>query len=45
MIKGLIFDLDGVIVNTERNHFLAWKRIADELGVAFTEKERPTISA
>ena len=39
MIKGLIFDLDGVIVNTEKNHFLAWKQIASELGVFFSEKE------
>lgn len=39
MIRGLIFDLDGVIVNTERNHFLAWKKIADDLGVNFSEKE------
>jgi beta-phosphoglucomutase len=38
-IKGLIFDLDGVIVNTEHNHFIAWKRTADSLGVAFTEKD------
>ncbi len=38
-IKGLIFDLDGVIVNTEHNHFVAWKRTADSLGVAFTEKD------
>ena len=39
MIKGLIFDLDGVIVNTEKNHFLAWKQIASELGIFFSEKE------
>ena len=39
MIKGLIFDLDGVIVNTEKNHFLAWKQIASELDVFFSEKE------
>jgi beta-phosphoglucomutase len=38
-IKGLIFDLDGVIVNTEHNHFVAWKRTADSLGVPFTEKD------
>lgn len=38
-IKGLIFDLDGVIVNTEHNHFIAWKRTADSLGVPFTEKD------
>ena len=43
MIKGLIFDLDGVIVNTERNHFLAWKRIADDLGIAFTEKANESL--
>lgn len=38
-IKGLIFDLDGVIVSTEHNHFLAWQRTATELGIHFTEKE------
>lgn len=38
-IKGLIFDLDGVIVNTEHNHFLSWKAIADKLSIPFTEKE------
>ena len=45
MIKGLIFDLDGVIVSTEKNHFLAWKRIADELGITFTEKENESLKA
>lgn len=39
MIKACIFDLDGVIVDTANYHFLAWKRLADELGVPFTEKE------
>lgn len=38
-IKGLLFDLDGVLVNTEHNHFLAWKRTADSLGIPFGEKE------
>lgn len=37
--KGLIFDLDGVIVTTEHNHFVAWKRTADQLGISFSEKE------
>jgi beta-phosphoglucomutase len=37
--KGLIFDLDGVIVTTERNHFLAWKRTAEQLGIPFGEEE------
>ncbi len=34
--KAFIFDLDGVIVDTARYHFLAWQKIADELGVEFT---------
>ncbi len=33
-----IFDLDGVIVFTDRFHYLAWKRIADEMGIYFDEK-------
>ena len=37
--KGLIFALDGVIVTTEHNHFVAWKRTADQLGVPFSERE------
>jgi beta-phosphoglucomutase len=32
-----IFDLDGVIVDTAKYHFLAWKRLANELGFDFTE--------
>lgn len=35
MIKGLIFDLDGVIVDTAGYHYLAWKKLADELGLRF----------
>jgi beta-phosphoglucomutase len=35
-MKGFIFDLDGVIVDTARFHFLAWKKTADELGFALT---------
>lgn len=37
-LKGCIFDLDGVVVDTARYHFLAWKRLADSLGFEFTEK-------
>ena len=36
-IKGLLFDLDGVIVSTEHNHFESWKRIAGVLGAEFNE--------
>ncbi len=43
MIRGLIFDLDGVIVNTQRNHYMAWKQIADDLGISFTEKENESL--
>ena len=33
-IKGLVFDLDGVITDTAERHYLAWKRIAHRLGIA-----------
>lgn len=36
--KAVIFDLDGVIVDTVPAHYVAWKSIADELGVAFDEE-------
>lgn len=39
MIQGVIFDLDGVIVDTAHYHFIAWKRLAKELGIHFTEHE------
>jgi len=34
-----IFDLDGVIVDTAKYHFLAWKRLTDQLGIKFTEED------
>lgn len=37
--KGFIFDLDGVIVDTAKYHFLAWKKLANSLGIDFTEEE------
>lgn len=37
MIKGIIFDLDGVIVHTDRYHFAAWKQLAHELGYTLEE--------
>lgn len=39
IIKGCIFDLDGVIVDTAKYHYLAWKRLASELGFDFTERD------
>ena len=38
-IKGAIFDLDGVLVDTAKYHYLAWKRLAEELGFDFTEAD------
>ena len=34
--KAFIFDLDGVIVDTAKYHFLAWQKLAEEIGVNFT---------
>ena len=36
--KAFIFDLDGVIVDTAKYHYLAWKKIATELGIDFTHE-------
>ena len=36
--KAFIFDLDGVIVDTAKFHFLAWQRLAKELDFEFTEE-------
>ncbi len=38
-LKAVIFDLDGVLVDTAKYHYLAWKKLAAELGVNLTEKE------
>lgn len=38
-IRGAIFDLDGVLVDTAKYHYLAWKRLAGELGFNFTETD------
>ena len=37
--RAAIFDLDGVLVDTAKYHYLAWKRLANELGFDFTERE------
>ncbi len=38
-VKACLFDLDGVIVDTAKYHYLAWKRLANELGFDFTEQD------
>ena len=39
MIRGFLFDLDGVIVDTAVFHFQAWRRCAKKLGGDFTEAQ------
>jgi len=34
--KACIFDLDGVIVDTAKYHYMAWKRLTEKLGITFT---------
>lgn len=34
-MKGIIFDLDGVIVSTDEQHYLGWQALADRLGIPF----------
>ena len=36
MIEACLFDLDGVVVDTAKYHFIAWKALAEELGFEFT---------
>ena len=39
MKRGFIFDLDGVIVDTAKYHYLAWKKLANQLGFEFTKEQ------
>lgn len=34
-MKAIIFDLDGVVVDTAKYHYQAWRKLAEELGFAF----------
>jgi beta-phosphoglucomutase len=36
--QAIIFDLDGVLISTDRCHYEAWESIARELGIPFDEK-------
>lgn len=38
-IKACLFDLDGVLVDTAKYHYLAWKRLAESINVLFTEHD------
>ena len=39
MIEAILFDLDGVLVNTDQLHYQAWKELADRLAVPFTREQ------
>ena len=38
-LRGCLFDMDGVIVDSAVHHFVAWQRLADGLSIAFTEED------
>ena len=37
-LRGIIFDLDGVIVSTDEQHYLGWQALADKLGIPFSRE-------
>lgn len=37
-LRGIIFDLDGVIVSTDEQHYLGWQALADRLGIPFSRE-------
>ncbi|MDF1696441.1 MAG: beta-phosphoglucomutase [Saprospiraceae bacterium] len=43
MIKGYIFDLDGVIVDTAKYHYNAWRRLANTLDFDITEEQNENL--
>jgi beta-phosphoglucomutase len=36
-MKGFVFDLDGVITDTAKYHYIAWKQLAAEIGITIDE--------
>lgn len=42
-IRGVIFDLDGVLADTSEYHYLSWKRLADEEGIPFDREANEAI--
>lgn len=42
-IKGYIFNLDGVIVDTAKYHYMAWRRLSNELGFDFSPQQHETL--
>ncbi|MGB1075911.1 MAG: beta-phosphoglucomutase [Flavobacteriales bacterium] len=42
-IRGMLFDLDGVIVDTAKHHFIAWCEMADDLGISLREEDEENL--
>jgi len=42
-IRAFIFDLDGVLTDTAEYHYRAWKRLADEIGMAFNRHDNEAL--
>lgn len=42
-LKALVFDLDGVLTDTAELHYFAWKRLADQLGLAFDQEQNEAL--
>lgn len=42
-LVAVLFDLDGVLVDTARLHYAAWKRLADQIGVEFNEQRNEAL--
>ncbi|MBF9016925.1 MULTISPECIES: beta-phosphoglucomutase [unclassified Oceanispirochaeta] len=38
-IRGVLFDLDGVLVDTAKYHYQAWSKLAESLGFSFSEED------
>ena len=43
ILKALIFDLDGVLTDTAELHYLAWKKLSDELGLSFDKSQNEAL--
>ncbi len=43
MIRAFLFDLDGVLTDTSDYHYLAWKRLSEDLGIPFSLKENEVL--
>jgi len=42
-IRAFVFDLDGVLTDTAEYHYRGWKRLSEELGIAFTREDNESL--